>query len=116
MLDFTVAGVAVAVMGVAVGTRSEAGGAQMGVALLNLVTLGEHLKALVKFWTMLETTMTAAARIRSFVGTTPKEPGPTNTENEGEDIMEQTDGKSITLENVSASYSCVQAHYVWDTT
>lgn len=60
------AGLAVTVISVAVGTRSKVGGAEIGVALLNIVSLGEHLKALVKFWAMLETTIAAAARIRSF--------------------------------------------------
>ncbi|EKG10418.1 Putative ABC transporter protein [Macrophomina phaseolina MS6] len=105
VLDFTVAGLAVAVMGVAVGTRNDVGGAKIGVALLNLVTLGEHLKALVKFWTMLETTIAAVARIRSFVGTTPQEPGPVGEGGEDDEEAEQTGGMSITLENVSASYS-----------
>ena len=40
MLDFTVAGLAVVVMGIAVASRSDVGSAQIGVALLNLVTLG----------------------------------------------------------------------------
>lgn len=106
VLDFTVAALAVIVMGVAVGTRSATGGAKMGVALLNIVTLGEHLKALVKFWTMLETTITAAARIKSFVGTTPQEPGPIE-EGYSEDETEQNSGMSIKLENISARYSSV---------
>lgn len=105
MLDYIVAGLAVVVMGIAVATRSKVGGAQLGVALLNLVSLGETVKSLVQYWTMMETSIAAVSRIRNFVDSTPQETGPSSGSSRIEPVIDVNGGMAITLTNVSASYS-----------
>ncbi|KAL3421008.1 hypothetical protein PVAG01_07453 [Phlyctema vagabunda] len=104
VLDFMVAGIAVVIVGVAVATRSKVGGAQIGVALLNLVSLGDTMKSLVKYWTQMETSIAAVSRIRNFIDVTPQELQPPAGA-----VIEKprrsSDGTSIVLKDLSASYS-----------
>ncbi|KAF4634157.1 hypothetical protein G7Y89_g3952 [Cudoniella acicularis] len=104
VLDYTVAGLAVVVVGVAVATRTHVGGAQMGLALLNLVSLGETMKSLVKYWTMMETSIAAVSRIRNFTETTPQEMQPLGESGETQPMLNANGGMAITLTDVSASY------------
>lgn len=101
MLDFTVAGLAVVVMGIAVASRSDVGSAQIGIALLNPVTLGKNTKSLAKYWTMLETIIAVVSRIRNFVGSTPQELRPAEEDNR---VLYSSGDMRITLKDVSASY------------
>lgn len=77
VLNLVVAGLAVVVMGVAVALRrheetsSTASG--IGIAFLNLTTLGETLTNLITAWTSLETSLGAIARIKMFERDTPRE-------------------------------------------
>ncbi|KAJ3553202.1 hypothetical protein NPX13_g10939 [Xylaria arbuscula] len=73
VLALLVAGLSVVVVGVAVATR-RAGGGAIGVAFLNLVTLGTVLTNFISSWTNLETSLGAIARIEAFERDTPKEP------------------------------------------
>ncbi|KAI1867210.1 uncharacterized protein JN550_007262 [Neoarthrinium moseri] len=73
VLNLLVAGLATITIGVAVATRSSGSGAQTAVALLNLVTMGEHLKSLIMFWTLLEICLAAITRVSDFVSSTPQE-------------------------------------------
>lgn len=68
-----VAGVAIIALAVAVSTRSQIQGAQFGVALLNLVTLGENVGTLITSWAQMETSIAAVARIQDFSSMTPRE-------------------------------------------
>ncbi|KAI1152199.1 putative ATP-binding cassette transporter [Nemania diffusa] len=80
VLALLVAGLSVVVVGVAVATRRRAtgasglGGLGVGVAFLNLVTLGTGLTNLISSWTSLETSLSAIARIDAFARDTPAEP------------------------------------------
>ncbi|KAI1128256.1 putative ATP-binding cassette transporter [Nemania abortiva] len=74
VLAFLVAGLSVVVVGVAVATRRQTSGGAIGVAFLNLVTLGTGLTDLISSWTSLETSLGAIARIEAFERDTPAEP------------------------------------------
>ncbi|TGO35380.1 hypothetical protein BHYA_0160g00130 [Botrytis hyacinthi] len=76
MLNLVVAGLAVLVVGVAVavGLRHKTSAGGIGVAFLNLVSLGESLTQTIQSWTALETSLGATARIEAFEQETPVEP------------------------------------------
>ncbi|KAI3332644.1 putative ATP-binding cassette transporter [Ustulina deusta] len=74
VLSLVVAGLSVVVVGVAVATRRGGGGGVIGVAFLNLVTLGTGLTNLISSWTSLETSLGAIARIEAFERDTPADP------------------------------------------
>ena len=71
-LDLVTAALAVVVMSIAVGTRSSTSGG-LGLALFNIVGLGQTCKSVVTTWTFLETSLGAVARIRDFEKSTPSE-------------------------------------------
>ncbi|KAI0490109.1 putative ATP-binding cassette transporter [Xylaria cf. heliscus] len=73
VLAFLVAGLSVVVVGVAVATRHSTSGGAIGVAFLNLVTLGSGLTNLISSWTSLEISLGAIARIEAFERDTPAE-------------------------------------------
>jgi len=77
VLNLVVAGLAVVVMGVAVGLRrngeTSSSASGIGIAFLNLTTLGETLTNLITAWTSLETSLGAIARIKTFERDTPTE-------------------------------------------
>lgn len=73
VLNLVVAGLSVTVVGVAVATRHSTTASAIGVAFLNMVSLGEMLTNLITSWTSLETSLGAIARIRSFEENTPTE-------------------------------------------
>ncbi|KAI1736568.1 putative ATP-binding cassette transporter [Xylaria scruposa] len=73
VLAFLVAGLSVVVVGVAVATRHSTSGGAIGVAFLNLVTLGSGLTNLISSWTSLEISLGAIARIEGFERDTPAE-------------------------------------------
>lgn len=75
VLDLTIAGLALVVVGLAVGlSRRDGGGGGGGgvsagfaaVALVNLISLGANAKVLVVCWTLAETSMGALVRIKQF--------------------------------------------------
>ncbi|KAI0404995.1 putative ATP-binding cassette transporter [Xylaria palmicola] len=74
VLSFVVAGLSVVVVGVAVATRHSTNGGAVGVAFLNLVTLGSGLTNLIGSWTSLEISLGAIARLEAFERDTPAEP------------------------------------------
>lgn len=76
VLNMVVAGLAVVVMGVAVALRrneSLTSSSAIGIAFLNLTTLGETLTNLLASWTSLETSLGAISRIEGFSKDTPTE-------------------------------------------
>lgn len=77
VLNLVVAGLAVVVMGVAVALRQHAETSStasgIGIAFLNLTTLGETLTNLITAWTSLETSLGAISRIKMFERDTPTE-------------------------------------------
>ncbi|KAJ8063042.1 hypothetical protein OCU04_008286 [Sclerotinia nivalis] len=62
------------VAGVAVGLRRKTSAGGIGVAFLNLVSLGESLTQTIQSWTAFETSHGAIARIEAFEQDTPVEP------------------------------------------
>ncbi|KAI1425294.1 putative ATP-binding cassette transporter [Xylaria sp. FL1777] len=105
VLALLVAGLSVVVVGVAVATRrdgeGEAGGA-IGVAFLNLVTLGTGLTNLIGSWTSLETSLGAIARLEAFERDTPAEPEVSAPVDVSADWPEKGDLK---FEDLHASYA-----------
>ncbi|KAF7861880.1 hypothetical protein EAF04_007762 [Stromatinia cepivora] len=73
-VNLVVAGLAVLVVGVAVGLRHKTSAGGIGVAFLNLVSLGESLTQTIQSWTAFETSLGAIARIEAFEQDTPVEP------------------------------------------
>lgn len=71
VLDLTIAGLGVVVVGIAIGLsrRDDGGGVSAGFAalsLVNLISLGANAKVLVVCWTLAETSMGALVRIKQF--------------------------------------------------
>ena len=73
VLDLTVAGLAVLLVTLALLVKSAPGSVSIGVSLLSILTLGQNLSVLVQDWTMLETSLGAVSRVKSFVAGTPLE-------------------------------------------
>ncbi|KAK0757803.1 hypothetical protein N5P37_009819 [Trichoderma harzianum] len=73
VLDLTVASLALIVVGLAIGLRDKVQSASIGVALLNLTSLGETIKNVLTEWTSLENSMGAISRLESFNRETPSE-------------------------------------------
>lgn len=66
VLNLVTAGLALLVVGLAVKLRGEVSAGLTGVSLVQLITLAETLKLLIQFWTSLETSLGAVARIKNF--------------------------------------------------
>ncbi|KAL6894904.1 P-loop containing nucleoside triphosphate hydrolase protein [Trichoderma evansii] len=98
-LDLLVSILAIVVTSIAVGTHSSSGGS-LGLALLNIVGLGQSVRIVVHFYTTLEITLGAVARIRDFVLQT-------ESENAGreEPPPEWPRNGSIAIQNVTISHS-----------
>ncbi|TRX89453.1 hypothetical protein FHL15_009622 [Xylaria flabelliformis] len=101
VLDLVVAGLAIILVGLAVALRSKINPGLLGIALVQLTSLSHALTALVQFWTLLETSLGAIARIKDFSETTPREAlaeelsdAPSTWPNHG----------AVTFESVSARY------------
>jgi ATP-binding cassette subfamily C (CFTR/MRP) protein 1 len=73
----------------------------IGVAFLNLTTLGETMTNLITFWRSMETSMGAIARIEAFVRDTPTE---TNVESPVEVSPQWPAHGVIAVENLYAKY------------
>ncbi|TGO56427.1 hypothetical protein BOTNAR_0223g00070 [Botryotinia narcissicola] len=102
MYERTIAGLAVLMVGVAVGLRHRTSAGGIGVAFLNLVSLGESLTQNIQPWTALETSLGAIARIEAFEQETPVEQevaSPTDVP-----ITWPTSGQ-LSFENVWTSYN-----------
>ncbi|KUI69238.1 Multidrug resistance-associated protein 1 [Cytospora mali] len=101
VLDLVVAGLALVLVSMAVALRSHMNPGFLGLALVNMMNLSHSLTKLVQYWTNLETTLGAIARIKDFAENTPVEGLP------GEDAVPDADWPSqgaLRFENVSASY------------
>ncbi|KAI0858183.1 P-loop containing nucleoside triphosphate hydrolase protein [Xylaria cubensis] len=101
VLDLVVAGLAIILVALAVALRSKINPGLLGIALVQLTSLSHALTALVQFWTLLETSLGAIARIKDFSETTPREAlaeessdAPSTWPNHG----------AVTFESVSARY------------
>ncbi|KAJ5714937.1 ABC transporter integral membrane type 1 [Penicillium malachiteum] len=103
VLDSIVAVMAVALVAIVVILRRMFNPGDVGVALTMLMTFNSSLMQLIKFWTRMETSIGAVARVKNFVAT---------TEPEESDIASQVEipaswpmNGSIKISDITASYS-----------
>ncbi|OAQ99018.1 hypothetical protein LLEC1_01154 [Akanthomyces lecanii] len=76
VMDLTVAGIAMLLVGLAVNMPGKTTGGAIGLSLVTLINLSESMSYLVKDWSNLETSLGAMARVREFNNTTPLEAEP----------------------------------------
>lgn len=105
VLDLVVAGLAVVLVGMAVGLRSSINPGFLGLALVNMMSLSHSLTNLVEHWTNLETSLGAIARIKDFAENTPVE-GSTEQAS-GHSDAEWPSRGALRLEGVTAAYGFV---------
>ncbi|KAI1272257.1 P-loop containing nucleoside triphosphate hydrolase protein [Xylaria sp. FL0933] len=101
VLDLVVAGLAVLLVGLAVALRSKISPGFLGIALVQLTGLSHALTSLVQYWTLLETSLGAIARIKDFSENTPSE---TTAEESREPPSNWPHRGALTFDSVSASY------------
>ncbi|KAL2059858.1 hypothetical protein VTL71DRAFT_10013 [Oculimacula yallundae] len=101
VLDLIVAGIAILLITLAVFLRDKINPSLLGIALVQVTSLGLTLAGLIMFWTTLETSLGAVARIKSFSEDTASELLP--RENVTPDTQWPSKGQ-LTFEGVSASY------------
>ncbi|KAH7388905.1 ABC transporter [Cadophora sp. MPI-SDFR-AT-0126] len=101
VLDLIVAGIAILLILLAVFLRHNISPGLLGIALVQVTSLGQTLANLIMQWTTLETSLGAVARIKSFSEDTPSEL--LAGENEMPDAQWPAQGH-LTFEGVSASY------------
>ncbi|KAM3454998.1 hypothetical protein NHJ6243_008687 [Beauveria neobassiana] len=103
VLELVVAGLAVAIACVAVGLRGKVAAGAVGVAFLNVTTIGSTLTNFIIAWTSLETSLGAIARIAVFERDTPKEIA------DGEEKTVVSDAwpskGHVQIENIHATYA-----------
>jgi ABC-type multidrug transport system fused ATPase/permease subunit len=73
VLDLTVAGIALVMITVTVQTKHKINPGLIGLALVNIVSFSANLKLLITNWTLLETSIGAVTRVRSFESETESE-------------------------------------------
>ncbi|KAK4212261.1 ABC multidrug transporter [Rhypophila decipiens] len=71
VLGLTVAGLAILLTTLGVTLRSRLDAGFLGVALVSMMNLGHSLAALITFWTLLETSLGAILRVKTFSEDTP---------------------------------------------
>ena len=102
ILDLIVAGLAVILMILVVKLRADISPGHVGLALLNVMSFNELLAQIIKYWTQLETSFGAIARLKSFSTTTANE----NLPNEIASVPDDWPSRgAVELKNVSASYT-----------
>lgn len=73
VLDLTVGGLAILLVGLAVAIKDQIRPGLLGVALTSVMNIGEMLSMLIYMWTMLETSLGAITRVNQFESETPRE-------------------------------------------
>ncbi|KAI0508944.1 P-loop containing nucleoside triphosphate hydrolase protein [Xylaria bambusicola] len=101
VLDLVVAGLAVLLVGLAVALRSKVNPGFLGIALVQLTSLSHALTSLVQFWTLLETSLGAIARIKDFSEHTPCE---STAEESSQPPLDWPQHGALKFDSVSASY------------
>lgn len=101
MLGLIVAVLATALTSLAVGLRgTNVSAGFIGIALVNMMGLGELLASMIMFWTSLETSLGAVSRVKTFSEDTPVEPEPTTTV-----TQEWPKSGSVQIDNLTAAHS-----------
>jgi ATP-binding cassette, subfamily C (CFTR/MRP), member 1 len=101
VLDLITMAMAVLVVGVAVKMRGVASAGFTGVALTQLISFTANMKLLISFWTQMETSIGAVARIKQFATDTKDENLPGECQEPPADWPSKGE---IRIENVSAAY------------
>ncbi|KAH8195785.1 hypothetical protein TruAng_010059 [Truncatella angustata] len=102
VLDFIVATLALLVVGLAVKLRDSVSVGLTGVSLVQLITFAETVRMLILWWTSLETSIGAVARIKQFSESTPDE----NLPGEISVVPQEWPAHgSIEINSISASYA-----------
>ncbi|KAG9688411.1 P-loop containing nucleoside triphosphate hydrolase protein, partial [Aureobasidium melanogenum] len=101
VLELVISGIAVLTVGIVVGLRGSSSPGFTGVALTQIISFTTNLKYLIMFWTQLESSLGAVARIRQFEKETVAEDQETETHDPSFDWP--TRG-SIKISNLSAKY------------
>ncbi|KAF4426572.1 Multidrug resistance-associated 1 [Fusarium acutatum] len=101
VLDLTTAALALLLVGLAVRLRGEVDVGLTGVSLVQLISLSETVNMLIQFWTSIETSIGAVARIKQFA----EETGEENLPGETHQLPAQWPDKgAIQINNLTASY------------
>ncbi|KAH7165470.1 P-loop containing nucleoside triphosphate hydrolase protein [Dactylonectria macrodidyma] len=101
VLDLTTAALALLVVGFAVMLRGDVDVGLTGVSLVQLIGLSETLNMLIQFWTSIETSIGAVARIKQFAEETREESLPGETH---EPPRAWPDRGEIQIQSLTASY------------
>ncbi|CAF3657412.1 unnamed protein product [Fusarium graminearum] len=101
VLDLTTAALALLLVGLAVRLRGEVDVGLTGVSLVQLISLSETVNLLIQFWTSIETSISAVARIKQFAEDTGEE----NLLGETQEPPSQWPDKgAIQISELTASY------------
>ena len=100
VLDLVIAALAVMVVGVSVGLRDTISSGFTGVSLTQIISFSSYLKLMVMFWTQMETSIGAVARIRAFASETPRE----ENDDEVEPPEDWPSRGEVKIMNASARY------------
>lgn len=103
VMDLFVAGVAIILVGLALGISGSATQGSIGLAMLNVMQFNQSLSMLINSWTGLETSLGAIARIKSFLVDTPSE-GSSASESQTSPADWPQRGH-IKIDNVTARYN-----------
>lgn len=101
VLDLTTTALALLIVGFAIHLRGSVSVSLTGVSLMQLISLSETLNMLIQFWTSIETSIGAVARIKQFSEETAREDLP------GEDYQPPAawpDLGHVVVSNLTASY------------
>ncbi|KAM5348158.1 hypothetical protein ACJ41O_007982 [Fusarium nematophilum] len=106
VLDLITAALALLLVGLAVRLRDEVDVGLTGVSLVQLISLSETVNMLIQFWTSIETSIGAVARIKQFAEETAEENLPGETQ---EPPAQWPDRGGIQIKDLTASYGDVKA-------
>jgi ATP-binding cassette, subfamily C (CFTR/MRP), member 1 len=101
VLDLVIAGLAVALVALAVELPGTTSGGAIGIALVNVLNYNQLLAELVTAWTSLETSIGAVARVKNFVKETEQETQPAQSSDVAGDWPAYG---SINIQGITASY------------
>ncbi|EMT60451.1 Multidrug resistance-associated protein 1 [Fusarium odoratissimum] len=101
VLDLTTVALALLLVGLAVRLRGEVDVGLTGVSLVQLISLSETVNMLIQFWTSIETSIGAVARIKQFAEETGEENLPGETH---QPPAQWPDKGAIQIHNLTASY------------
>lgn len=102
VLNLVVAGLAITIAGIAIALKGKVAAGSVGVAFLNITTLGETLTNFMTSWTSLETSLGTIARIMTFETDKPNE----HEYQSAVDVPESWPGAGqIIFNNVWATYA-----------